>query len=81
MLINGLDLFDECVLGMIFKVKSIYDEMCSLDECMGLCKKFFERYKLCRIEIFNLYKVVCWIVNDNIEIEILGRLKCGKVFN
>lgn len=81
MLINGLNLFDECVLGMIFKVMSIYDEMYSLDECMDLCKKFFERYKLCRIEIFNLYKVVCWIVNDNIEIEILGRLKCGKVFN
>lgn len=81
MLINGLDLFDECVLGMIFKVMSIYDEMYSLDECMDLCKNFFERYRLCRIEIFNLYKVVCWIVNDNIEIEILGRLKCGKVFN
>lgn len=81
MLINGLNLFDECVLGMIFKVMSIYDEMYSLDECMDLCKNFFERYRLCRIEIFNLYKVVCWIVNDNIEIEILGRLKCGKVFN
>lgn len=81
LLTNGLALSDECVSGMTFKAKSIYDEMRSPDECMDLCKKNPERYRLCRVEIFNSHKAVCRTVNDNIEIEISGRSKCGKVFN
>lgn len=77
LLTNGLDLSDECVSGMTFKAKSIYDKMRSPDECIDLCKKFPENSS----EIFNSHRAVCRTVNDNIEIEISGRSKCGKVFN
>lgn len=81
LLTNGLDLSDECVSRMTVNAKSIYDKMRSPDECIDLCKKNPGKYKLCRIEIFNSHRAVCRTVNDNIEIEISGRSKCGKVFN
>lgn len=44
-MINGFDLFDKCVLGMIFFVKNIYDKMLSLDESLKLCKIDLLNYK------------------------------------
>lgn len=56
--------------------------MVSSDECLKLCKTDPLNYKLCRIEIFNSHRAVCRTIDDeNMEIEISGRSKCGKVFN
>lgn len=82
LLTNGLDLSDKCISGMTFPVKNIYDKMLSSDESLKLCKTDPLNYKQCRIEILNSHRAICRTIDDeNMEIEISGRSKCGKVFN
>lgn len=81
LLSNGLELSEAFVDSFGLKDAKMYDKMLDVKESLQLCEKSPEKYKHCKIEIFNAHKAVCTTMNDQMEIEISGRSKCGMVFN
>ncbi|XP_062574956.1 helicase with zinc finger domain 2-like isoform X2 [Saccostrea cucullata] len=79
---NGLDLSEGCVNNfMRVKTRKFYDEMHSKEESLDLCKKFPSKYKHCKLEILTPHRALCISLDEDLEIEISGRSKCGKAFN
>lgn len=83
---NGIELFERFI-GSFFRSKKKFVEYLILylkEEVLWLCLKDFYKYKYCKINIENVYGVVCINLNDNDSvrnIEIFGWLKCGKVYS
>ncbi|XP_061168135.1 helicase with zinc finger domain 2-like [Saccostrea echinata] len=81
LLTNGLDLSKRFINSSRKKQPQIYEEMLSANESLQLCKNFPQKYKHCKIKIFNPHRALCSSLDEDIEIEISGRSKCGKAFN
>nr|XP_022315664.1 helicase with zinc finger domain 2-like isoform X2 [Crassostrea virginica] len=82
LLTNGLELSEDYISRYQRSLpKEFYDKMKDPRFCISLCKTNPSKYKLCEVEIFNSHRALCRSIDDNMEIEISGRSKCGKVFN
>lgn len=83
---KGIELFERFI-GSFLRNKMKFVEYLILylkEEVLWLCLKDFYKYKYCKINIESVYGVVCINLNDNDSvksIEILGWLKCGKVYS